>query len=100
MYPNLPEYPAKGALEDTREYIENFIDPNYTLHITMSKVIADVILRLSDTAILPFDLQSLITLVKTGRKMVLDNADVFTAAGVEYGMHNIRYKIIHISMAK
>ena len=26
--------------------------------------------------------------------MVLDNADVFTAAGVEYGMHNIRYKII------
>lgn len=38
MYSSLTSYPAFGTLEDTKEYIERFIDPDYTLHITMAKV--------------------------------------------------------------
>lgn len=66
MYPNLPSYPTYGTLEDTKEYVEKFIDPDYALHISMAKVLSDVTLRLSDSAILPFDLGSLIDAMRLG----------------------------------
>ncbi|WAR15323.1 FOLH1-like protein [Mya arenaria] len=69
-YPAMTSYPAYGALEDTKEYIETFIDPDYTLHITMAKVVSDLILRLSDSAILPFDLNGLIDALKDGNQTV------------------------------
>ncbi|XP_060589328.1 putative N-acetylated-alpha-linked acidic dipeptidase [Ruditapes philippinarum] len=80
-YPFLSTYPAIGALEDTKDYVENFIDPNYILHITMTKVLADVILRLSDSAILPFDLQSFIDFVENGKNVLSEMMTVLASMG-------------------
>ncbi|XP_045162989.2 putative N-acetylated-alpha-linked acidic dipeptidase isoform X2 [Mercenaria mercenaria] len=82
MYPFLSTYPAVGALEDTKDYVEKFIDPNYTLHITMTKVLSDVILRLSDSAILPFDLQSFINFVESGKKVVNEMTTALMSMGI------------------
>lgn len=81
-YPFLSTYPAFGALEDTKEYVEKFIDPNYILHITMTKVLADVILRLSDSAVLPFDIQSFIDFVESGNKVLSDMNDFLISKGI------------------
>lgn len=84
-YPFLSTYPAVGALEDTKDYVENFIDPNYILHITMTKVLADVILRLSDSAILPFDLQSFIDFVENGKNVLSEMITVLASMGKTLG---------------
>lgn len=63
LYPSLSTYPGYGALEDTKAYVETFIDPDYTLHISMAKVLSDVILRLSDSAILPFDIKRFVDVI-------------------------------------
>lgn len=82
-HPSLSTYPAVGALEDTKDYVEQFIDPDYTLHITMAKVLADVILRLSDSAVLPYDLQGLIHTLQSGRQTLLEAASILKAFGTE-----------------
>ncbi|KAL4221698.1 N-acetylated-alpha-linked acidic dipeptidase 2 [Mactra antiquata] len=81
-YPSLNTYPAIGALEDTKDYVEKFIDPNYALHISMSKVLADVILRLSDSAILPFDLIGLIHTVEKGSFLLQDLDKTLSQRGI------------------
>lgn len=89
MYPFLSTYPAVGALEDTKKYVEKFIDPNYILHITMTKVLADVILRLSDSAVLPFDLQSLIDFVERGKHILTEMNDFLISRGINIGNYEV-----------
>ncbi|KAH3821033.1 N-acetylated-alpha-linked acidic dipeptidase 2-like isoform X2 [Dreissena polymorpha] len=75
-YPSLLSYPAFGALEDTKTYVETLIDPGYALHITMSKVLCDVILRLADSAVLPYDLDSFASALKKGNASLSELATV------------------------
>lgn len=82
-HPSLSTYPAIGALEDTKEYVERFIDPDYSLHITMAKVLSDVILRLSDSAILPFDLQSLIDTLRNGKDTLAEASNALMSMSIE-----------------
>ncbi|XP_061198017.1 putative N-acetylated-alpha-linked acidic dipeptidase isoform X1 [Saccostrea echinata] len=67
-YPNLPSYPAFNTLEDTKDYLTNFTDRNnYTLHVKVTQIVADVILRLSDSALIPFNVQNIANLLITGK---------------------------------
>ncbi|XP_022343266.2 putative N-acetylated-alpha-linked acidic dipeptidase [Crassostrea virginica] len=67
-YPNLPNYPAFNTLEDTKEYLTNFTDRNnYTLHIKVTQIVADAILRLSDSALVPYNIQNIADVLQQGK---------------------------------
>ncbi|CAG5125784.1 unnamed protein product, partial [Candidula unifasciata] len=53
-YPNLPTYPAHNTLQDTMKYVTD-IDPGYRLHSMLLQVLCDIVLRLSDSAIIPMN---------------------------------------------
>ncbi|KAH9513589.1 Glutamate carboxypeptidase 2 [Bulinus truncatus] len=53
-FPNLPTYPAHNTLQDTMKYVLD-IDPNYSLHSSLVQILSDIVLRLSDSAIIPIN---------------------------------------------
>ncbi|XP_064611281.1 putative N-acetylated-alpha-linked acidic dipeptidase [Liolophura sinensis] len=65
-FDTLPNYPAYGTLDDTYDYLLRYIDPDLRLHATMSKVIAEVTMRLADSAILPLRVSRLEDLLEEG----------------------------------
>lgn len=70
-YPNLPNYPAYNTLEDTKDYLTNFTDRNnYTLHIKVTQIVADAILRLSDSAVIPYSIQNIADMLVNGKNIV------------------------------
>lgn len=70
-YPNLPNYPAYNTLEDTKDYLTNFTDRNnYTLHIKVTQIVADTILRLSDSAVIPYSIQNIADMLANGKNIV------------------------------
>lgn len=70
-YPNLPNYPAYNTLEDTKDYLTNFTDRNnYTLHIKVTQIVADAILRLSDSAVIPYSIQNIADMLANGKNIV------------------------------
>lgn len=70
-YPNLPNYPAYNTLEDTKDYLTNFTDRNnYTLHIKVTQIVADAILRLSDSAVIPYSIQNIADVLANGKNIV------------------------------
>ena len=82
-YPNLPNYPAYNTLEDTKAYLTNFTDKNYTLHMKATQIMADILLRLSDSALIPIDVTSLSSVMKEGRIYLKNYKSVFKVAGLE-----------------
>ncbi|PVD37111.1 hypothetical protein C0Q70_04105 [Pomacea canaliculata] len=54
-YPDLPSYPVYATLNDTQEYLQTYIDPTFNVTTALVRVLCDIILRLSDSAILPFN---------------------------------------------
>lgn len=53
-FPYLEDYPAHNTLQDDMQYVLN-IDPGYKLHSSLVQVLCDIVLRLSDSAIIPFN---------------------------------------------
>ena len=51
----------------------------------MTKVVADVILRLSDSAIVPLDIINFVDLVRKGKQMLTSYKAVFDNAGINLG---------------
>ncbi|CAH1773061.1 unnamed protein product, partial [Owenia fusiformis] len=49
--------PAYHTSLDTYRYVKNFIDPHFMIHETMGKVVAEIVLRLVDSAKLPVDVR-------------------------------------------
>ncbi|XP_067658691.1 putative N-acetylated-alpha-linked acidic dipeptidase isoform X1 [Haliotis asinina] len=70
-HPNLPTYPAYSTLEDDSDYLKTLIDPDFKLHITLTQIVTDLLLRLSDSAILPFNVSNYELIFRKG-KMELD----------------------------
>ena len=85
MFPRLSTYPTYGTMDDNIEYVQRFIDPDFSLHIMMTKIMADVILRLSDSAIVPLDILNLVGLVNKGKQILLGYESVLTSAGIKIG---------------
>lgn len=70
-YPNLPNYPAYNTLEDTKDYLTNFTDRNnYTLHIKVTQIVADAILRLTDSAVIPYSIQNIAEVLVNGKNII------------------------------
>ena len=69
--------------------MQNFIDPDYSLHILMSKVLSDLILRLSDSSIIPFDVLSLIDIVDKGKQILLGYEAALRSADINIGKNII-----------
>ena len=65
--------------------MQNFIDPDYSLHILMSKVLSDLILRLSDSSIIPFDVLSFIDKVDKGKQILLGYEAALRSADINIG---------------
>ncbi|KAK3581371.1 hypothetical protein CHS0354_016217 [Potamilus streckersoni] len=83
QYFNLPNYPAYNTLYDTMEYVTSFLDPEYTLHITVAKILADVILRLADSAILPLDVDNFSRVLRKGKETMYALDMVFSEAEID-----------------
>ena len=75
--------------------MQNFIDPDYSLHILMSKVLSDLILRLSDSSIIPFNVLSLINIVHKGKQILLGYEAALRSADINIGK-NILTKTLQI----
>lgn len=83
VYPYLPTYPAYNTLVDTFDYLRDFIDKNLTLHMTVAKVVAEVILRLSDSLILPLDVNNYVWhALNVGREMLGRFNKTYEQAGI------------------
>ncbi|KAK3100468.1 hypothetical protein FSP39_020540 [Pinctada imbricata] len=83
-YKNLPNYPAYNTLADTKEYLTEFTDRNYTLHVKVTQIIADAILRLADSAFLPHKLRPLHDVMLNGKGELLRlYKTVYSAASLE-----------------
>ncbi|XP_013385897.1 N-acetylated-alpha-linked acidic dipeptidase 2 [Lingula anatina] len=52
----IKNFPVFQTYLDRFEYLHTFIDRNFTLHKAIAAVTADLVLRLVDSALLPFDL--------------------------------------------
>lgn len=79
----MPTYPAYSTLADTREYVEVFLDKDTKLQQTVTKVVADISLRLVDSAILPFDVDNYAQVFDRGKKYLKKLESVITSAGVD-----------------
>lgn len=58
-------------MEDTKDYLTNFTDRNnYTLHIKVTQIVADAILRLSDSAVIPYSIQNIAEVLVNGKNII------------------------------
>ena len=52
-------YPAYHTVIDSYDYVERFVDPSFSAHVSLTQLAADVILQMSTSALLPFDVREL-----------------------------------------
>jgi len=52
-------YPAYHTVIDNFDYMERFVDPLFSAHVSVAQLAADVALQLSSSARLPFDVREL-----------------------------------------
>lgn len=52
-------YPAYHTAIDGSEYVKRFVDPTFGAHVSISKLMAEVVLQLASSARLPFDIREL-----------------------------------------
>lgn len=95
IYPHLPTYPAFSTLEDDKEYVETFLDKDTKLEQTVTKIVADMVLLLADSAVLPFDVQNYAQVFDRGKKYLRENEAVISSANVDISMYILQYVCIH-----
>ncbi|VDH99937.1 N-acetylated-alpha-linked acidic dipeptidase [Mytilus galloprovincialis] len=93
IYPHLPTYPAFSTLEDDKEYVETFLDKDTKLEQTVTKIVADMVLLLADSAVLPFDVQNYAQVFDRGKKYLRENEAVISSANVDI---NVLYSKIDL----
>ncbi|KAK7471446.1 hypothetical protein BaRGS_00035934, partial [Batillaria attramentaria] len=72
-----------GTLNDTLDYFTTFIDPNYTSTQALVRVVSDIVLRLSDTAILPLNVEGYSHLLDRGIKGLEPHEDKLRKADLD-----------------
>lgn len=82
-YPHLPTYPAYSTLEDNREYVEVFLDKDTKLQQTITKIVADMVLQIADSAVIPFDIHNYAQVFDRGKKYLEEKESVFKSADVD-----------------
>uniref|UniRef100_H2XYN4 PA domain-containing protein n=1 Tax=Ciona intestinalis TaxID=7719 RepID=H2XYN4_CIOIN len=62
---NISPYPTYHTAYDTFDYVERFVDPGFVAHTAVSKVSGVIMILLSDSLVLPFDVQNFANYVKS-----------------------------------
>jgi len=52
-------YPAYHTVIDNSDYMERFIDPSFSAHVSLAQLAADIVLQLSSSVRLPLDIREL-----------------------------------------
>lgn len=52
-------YPAYHTVVDNSDYMERFIDPSFSAHVSLTQLAADVVLQMSSLLRLPLDVREL-----------------------------------------
>ncbi|XP_012946198.1 aminopeptidase NAALADL1 [Aplysia californica] len=73
-YPELPTYPAHNTLQDDMGYVLD-IDPGYILHSSLVQILSDIVLRVSDSAVIPMNVTHYGTMMRAGLAGVQKNID-------------------------
>ncbi|XP_070207655.1 N-acetylated-alpha-linked acidic dipeptidase 2-like [Littorina saxatilis] len=82
-YNRLPTYPVYGTLNDTYDYFRNYIDPGFNMTTALVQVLCDIILRLSDSAILPFNVRGYDILLDKGLTSLRKHSQKLKEAGLD-----------------
>ena len=53
----ISSYPVYHSLHDTYYWIKHFVDKDFTVHLTVARVVMSYLLRLADSLVLPFEVQ-------------------------------------------
>ncbi|KAL5013908.1 hypothetical protein ScPMuIL_008178 [Solemya velum] len=85
-FKSMPTNPACNTLEDTKEYIIKFIDPDFVLHTTLAQITSDIILQLADTALLPLDVRHFGTILKSGETQLISQKSVLEKANLKFDL--------------
>lgn len=57
-------YPVYHSTHDTLHWLKTFVDPQFKIHLAVAKFAASVLLKLSDSALLPFNTTKYATIIK------------------------------------
>jgi len=52
-------YPAYHTVVDNFDYVERFVDPSLSAHVSLTQLAADIVLQTSSSARLPLDVREL-----------------------------------------
>lgn len=52
-------FPAYHTVVDNFDYMERFVDPSLSAHVSLTQLVADVILQMSTSARLPLDVREI-----------------------------------------
>ncbi|KAJ8320467.1 hypothetical protein KUTeg_002054 [Tegillarca granosa] len=91
LYSNMSTYPAFSTLEDTYKYVNVYIDPKLKLHMAVTQITSDVILRLADSALLPIDICDFSKIFNEGKKYLSQYQSVFKAANINLFSDNLNF---------
>ena len=74
-------YPVYHSIHDTFYWIKKFVDPEFKIHLALTKYTAIFLLELSDSALLPFNTQTYGELLQSKAKNLKTNS--------QFQVHNI-----------
>ena len=52
-------YPSYHTVVDNYDYMERFVDPSFSAHVSLTQLTADIVLQMSSSARLPLDVREL-----------------------------------------
>jgi hypothetical protein len=55
---NVTTYPVYHSIHDTFDWVEKFVDPSFQIHLSVCKLAARLLLRMSDSDLFPIDVTS------------------------------------------
>jgi len=83
-------YPSYHTVVDNFDYMERFVDPSLSAHVSLSQLAADVVLQMSSSARLPLDVRELAdTLEMEYDSLQQDGMDLFNNLLGIYSTHFI-----------
>ena len=84
-YSRLPTYPVYGTLNDTYDYFHTNIDPSFNVTTALVRVLCDIVLRLADSAILPFNVRGYDIILDRGLSSLKEHREKLESAGLKMG---------------
>ena len=88
---NVTTYPVYHSIHDTFNWVEKFVDPRFLIHLSVCKLTARLLLRMTDSDLLPIDVTSYSDALNNSMKTLREN--------VGYKLERASISIDHIEQA-